>query len=82
MSEWLTVREAAELIGVDYKAVQRACQRGVLGAQRAGMSWLIPRRYAEAARQTIRTDLENVTRKGRPRRARQHLLRGATRPTV
>lgn len=78
-SEWLTVREAAELVGIDYKAVQRACKRGVLGAERAGSCWLIPRRNIEEARKTIRADLVNVTRKGAPRRARQHFLRGATR---
>jgi excisionase family DNA binding protein len=76
--EWLTVREAADLVGVDYKAIQRACQRGVLGAERLGSVWLIPRRNIEAARKTIRPELERRTRKGTPRRARQHFLRGAT----
>ena len=50
--QWVTAREAAELLGVRPVTVRRACAEGRIAATRPGHDWLIP--VAEIARYTAR----------------------------
>jgi excisionase family DNA binding protein len=77
--EWLTAKEAADLLNWPLPTVRRACNRGALkGAELLGQGWVIPRGSLEAARAALRAELNKWTQKGRRRQRRQPLLRGAS----
>jgi excisionase family DNA binding protein len=79
--EWITAREAAGLLSVHPKTVQRACRRGLLHAERAdGGGWLIARAGLMQALQgplrnapAFRPELLGETTKGKPRRRRARM---------
>jgi excisionase family DNA binding protein len=39
--DWITVREAAALLNLNDKTVERRCRRGLFLAERAGRDWLL-----------------------------------------
>lgn len=66
------------LLSLSLPTVRRACSRGVLkGAEMLGQGWVIPRASLDAARATLRDELNKRTLKGQRRQRRQPLLRGA-----
>jgi len=83
--EWLTAREAAELLSVHPKTMQRACRRGLFRAELSSGTWLIAREgLEEALRGTLRgvpamrPELNERTSKGEPRKRRASIT---SRPT-
>lgn len=75
--EWITAREAAALLQVHPKTVQRACRRGLLRAELLSGTWLIARGGLEEALQgplrnapALRPELFDRTEKGMPRKRR------------
>ncbi|MGH9883895.1 MAG: helix-turn-helix domain-containing protein [bacterium] len=87
--EWITAREAAALLSVHPKTVQRACKRGAIRAQLLGGTWLIPRVGLEEALQgalrdapALRPELLERTNKGQPRKRRASMRSSRTTMTV
>lgn len=74
--EWLTPAEASVILGLHIKAIERACRRGlVLGAERVGGRWHIPRAaLLQALDPTVtpalRSELQETTVRGTPRKRR------------
>lgn len=80
--EWLTSAEAAELVHVHTKTIERACRSGLLVAERAGRNWMVKRdALIEFWRASLvgRPDLKTITSLGAMRRNRAPLRRAATR---
>lgn len=76
--EWLTSAEAAELVRVHPKTIERACRRGALEAVRPGRGWIVNRRsllkvWEESL--AARPDLKKRTAKGDARKYRAPLRR-------
>jgi excisionase family DNA binding protein len=87
--EWLTAKEAAALLSVHPKTVQRACRRGLIRAELAGGTWLIARVGLEEALQgalrdapALRPELVERTNKGRPRKRRASIRSSRTTTTT
>jgi excisionase family DNA binding protein len=87
--EWITAREAAQLLSVHPKTVQRACRRGVIRAELLSGTWLIARVGLEEALQgvlrdapALRPELIDRTNKGRPRKRRASMRSSRTTATV
>ena len=87
--EWITAREAAQLLSVHPKTVQRACRRGVIRAELLSGTWLIARVGLEEALQgvlrdapALRPELINRTNKGRPRKRRASMRSSRTTTTT
>lgn len=84
--EWITAREAATLLSVHPKTVQRACRRGLIQAEQPdGMRWLIARAGLEEALQgalrnapALRPELLSETTKGKPRKRRASMRSSPT----
>jgi excisionase family DNA binding protein len=77
-ADWITPIEAAELLQLHPKTVERACRRGALPAQRLAGRWVIARADVEAARSKLRPRLAMQTYRGHQRQRRQRFLEGAT----
>ena len=45
--EWITTKEAAEIMGITQQAVQRLCRREVIECQRFGRWWKVSKASAE-----------------------------------
>ena len=86
--DWITVREACEVLSVRPRTLQRACTRGLLVAEQVGGTWLISRAsFNEAVQQgslrdapALRPELRELTRDGKPR-TRRAALRGVSNTT-
>jgi excisionase family DNA binding protein len=79
--EWITAREAAQLLAVHPKAIQRACRRGAIRAELLGGAWLIARQGLEEALKgswALRPELIALTHKGRPRKRRASMRSSRT----
>ena len=61
MAEWLTVKEAADVLKVTERTVRRRIETGKLKAKRTGRSWLVHSSLSEpdADASDDRTDSEN-----------------------
>lgn len=80
--EWLTSAEAAELVHVHTKTIERACRSGLLVAERAGRNWMVKRdALIEFWKASLvgQPDLKTITSLGTVRRNRAPLRRAAAR---
>ena len=87
--EWLTAREAAEMLSVHPKTMQRACRRGLIRAELSAGTWLISREGLEEALRgslrgapALRPELVERTNKGEPRKRRASMRNGETTATA
>ena len=78
--DWLTVVEAAELVNVHPKTVERVCRRGLVLAERPGWAWIVNREsllnYWKASH-AGRPEFKTRTAKGAKRRHRAPLRSAA-----
>ena len=80
--EWLTSAEAAELVGVHQKTIERVCRLGLLAAERPGRGWMVKREaLLEFWRMSFlaRPGVEAITTTGGVRKKRAPLRRAARR---
>jgi excisionase family DNA binding protein len=73
--DWLTPAEAAAILGLHMKVIERACRRGVIAAERVGGRWHIPRAALlqaldPAVTPAVRDELQETTVRGTPRKRR------------
>lgn len=79
-SDWLTVVEAAELVSLHPKTIERACRGGALAAERFARVWMINRRALLEywmASQAANPALRKQTAKGAKRKNRASIRRAA-----
>lgn len=48
MGEYMTTKEAAEVLGLSFETVSRLAKRGVIKAEKRGRDWLLERDSVEA----------------------------------
>lgn len=51
--EWLTTKQAAEIMGITYQAVQRLCRINAVKCRKFGKVWQVSRTSAEAYKITV-----------------------------